>query len=375
MKMKTQYFSQIIALALKEFLALFRDKRSRLILVIPPLLQMLIFGFAATYDLDNVPIGIYNQDQGEVSREFISRFEGSDTFEVIKYIKKDSDIAPLIDNKKVLLVLNIEPQFSDKLQQGKSAKVQVILDGRNSNTAMTAMNYIASMNLDFNQQWSAKHGATGPKVGLEVRNWYNENLQSRWFILPGILGSLILVVILLVTALSVAREREAGTFDQLLVTPMNPTQILIGKAIPGIVIGLLESTLILIIIVKLFQIPIQGDIVALYFGLFLFLISATGIGLVISAISLTQQQAVLGAFLFIVPAVVLSGFTTPIANMPDSVQLLTYINPLRYFLIILRGVFLEGNGFTMLLSQFWPMAVIGVVCLVFAGWLFRHRMY
>lgn len=373
--MNTQYFSQIFALALKEFLALFRDKRSRLILVFPPLLQILIFGFAATYDLDNVPIAIYNQDQGLVSREFISQFEGSETFEIIEYIKKDSDIAPLIDNKDVLLVLNIEPQFSDKLQQGKSAKVQVILDGRNSNTAMTAMNYIASMNLDFNQKWSAQHGAAGPKVALEVRNWYNENLQSRWFILPGILGSLILVVILLVTALSVAREREAGTFDQLLVTPMNPTQILIGKAIPGVVIGLLESTLILIIIVKLFQIPIQGDIAALYLGLFLFLIAATGIGLVISAISLTQQQAVLGAFLFIVPAVVLSGFTTPIANMPDSVQLLTYINPLRYFLIILRGVFLEGNGFTLLFSQFWPMAIIGVVCLVFAGWLFRHRMY
>ena len=375
MQVNTQYFSQIFALALKEFLALFRDKRSRLILVFPPLLQILIFGFAATYDLDNVPIAIYNQDQGLASREFVSQFEGSETFEIIEYIKKDSDIAPLIDNKDVLLVLNIEAQFSQKLQQGKSAKVQVILDGRNSNTAMTAMNYIASMNLDFNQKWNAKHGATGPKVTLQVRNWYNENLQSRWFILPGILGSLILVVILLVTALSVAREREAGTFDQLLVTPMNPTQILIGKAIPGIIIGLLESTLILIIIVKLFQIPIQGNIAALYFGLFLFLLAATGIGLVISAISLTQQQAVLGAFLFIVPAVVLSGFTTPIANMPDSVQLLTYLNPLRYFLIILRGVFLEGNGFTLLFSQFWPMAIIGVVCLAFAGWLFRHRMY
>lgn len=375
MQMKTQYFSQIMALALKEFLALLRDKRSRLILVIPPLLQMLIFGFAATYDLDNVPIAIYNQDQSQVSRDYISSFEGSSTFEIIKYIDKDSEIASLIDNKDVLLVLNIEPQFSDKLQQGMSAKVQIILDGRNSNTAMTAMNYIASMNLDFNQQWIAKYGAKGPKVALEVRNWYNENLQSRWFILPGILGSLILVVILLVTALSVAREREAGTFDQLLVTPINPTQILIGKAIPGIVIGLLESTLILIIIVTLFKIPIQGSIAALYFGLFLFLIAATGIGLVISAISLTQQQAVLGAFLFIVPAVVLSGFTTPIANMPDSVQLLTYINPLRYFLIILRGVFLEGNGFTLLFSQFWPMAIIGLVCLTFAGWLFKHRMY
>ena len=373
--MKINYFSQILALALKEFLALFRDKRSRLILVIPPLLQMLIFGFAATYDLDNIPIAIYNQDRGQVSREYISHFEGSPTFEVIKYVQTDAEIETLINNKEVLLVLSIGAKFSAHLQQGHSAPVQVILDGRNSNTAMTAMNYLSTINLDFNQQWSQNMGSTAPNVALQVRNWYNENLQSRWFILPGILGSLILVVILLVTSLSVAREREAGTFDQLLVTPMNPTQILIGKAIPGIIIGIVESTIILVLIIKLFHIPIQGDIGALYLGLFLFLISVTGIGLAISAISLTQQQAVLGAFLFIVPAVVLSGFTTPIANMPDVVQLLTYLNPLRYFLIILRGVFLEGNGYSLLISQYWPMAIIGIVSLSFAGWLFRHRMY
>ncbi len=369
------HFAQISALAFKEFLALFRDKRSRLILIIPPILQIFIFGFAATYDLNNVPIAIYNQDQGAVSREFISHFEGSPNFQVIKRVQKNAEIAQLINNKEALLVLSIEPHFSSDLLQNKSASVQVILDGRNSNTAMIAMNYLGIINSEFSRNWTKTHGLVGPNIALKVRNWYNENLQSRWFILPGILGSLVLVVILLVTALSVARERESGTFDQLLVTPMSPIEILIGKAIPGIVIGIVESTVILIIVIQLFEIPLRGDIGALYLGLFLFLLSTTGVGLMISTISATQQQAVLGAFLFIVPAVVLSGFTTPIANMPEVVQWITYINPLRYFLIILRGVFLEGNSYALLIDQYWPMAIIGIVSLSLAGWLFRNRRY
>jgi len=183
------------------------------------------------------------------------------------------------------------------------------------------------------------------------------------------------VVTLLVTALSVAREREAGTFDQLLVTPLRPVEILIGKAIPGIIIGLLEATLIIVLMVILFDIPLRGSLGALYLGIVLFLLSAVGVGLMISAITVTQQQAVLGAFLFLVPAVILSGFSTPIANMPQVVQWLTYLDPLRYFLVIVRGVTLEGNSYALLINQYWPMAIIGVATLSLAGWLFRHRMY
>lgn len=366
---------QIFALAIKEFLALLRDKRSRLILVGPPIIQMLVFGFAASYDLNNVPVAIYNQDQGAASRAFVSQFEGSPNFQITHTIERNADIVPLINNRDVLLVLNIEPDFSDHLLQGKTGKIQAIFDGRNSNTAMIAMNYLGTMTMTFSQEWSKTHGQTGPRVELGFRNWFNENLQSRWFIIPGILGLLVLVVTLLVTALSVAREREAGTFDQLLVTPMRPVEILIGKAIPGIVVGVIEATVILLVIVHIFQIPLRGDIGALYFGIVLFLLSATGIGLMISAISVTQQQAILGAFLFLVPAVILSGFSTPIANMPEVVQWITYLNPLRYFLIILRGVFLEGNSYDLLIDQYWPMLIISVVSLAFSGWLFKHRMY
>ncbi|NOY62881.1 MAG: ABC transporter permease [Gammaproteobacteria bacterium] len=363
------------ALVLKELLAVLRDKRSRFVLIAPPVVQLLVFSFAATYDLNHVPVAIYNEDQGSEARELIAHIEGSPTFEVVAQISGESEVAPLIDNREVLMVLHIGQNFSAHLQRGERAPLQVILDGRNSNTAMVAMNYLRTVLLDYNRNWRATQGRSGPQVTLYTRAWYNENLQSRWFIVPGIMGLLMLVVALLVTALSVAREREAGTFDQLLVTPLRPAEILIGKAIPGIIIGVLEATLILVLMVVLFDIPLRGDLGALYLGVVLFLLSAVGVGLMISSIAVTQQQAILGAFLFLVPAVILSGFSTPIANMPEVVQWLTYLDPLRYFLIVVRGVMLEGDSYELLLHQYWPMAVIGAGSLAMAGWLFRRRMY
>jgi ABC-2 type transport system permease protein len=364
----------ILALALKEFLALLRDKRSRFVLIGPPILQLIVFGYAATFDLDRVPVAVYNEDPGAAGRELVARLDGSPYFQVIGHIDRDAAIAPLIDNREALLVLHIGPRFSAAIATGGSAPVQAVLDGRNSNTAMIALGYLRNILLGFNRALAAEQGRA-PPAWLEIRAWYNENLQSRWFIVPGIVGLLTLVVTLVVTALSVAREREQGTFDQLLVTPLRPVAILIGKAIPGLVIGALEASFIIALAVYWFDIPLRGGLGALYLGLFLFLLSAVGIGLMISAICVTQQQAVLGAFLFLVPAVILSGFATPIANMPEAVRALTYIDPLRYFLVVVRGVFLEGDGYALLRDQYWPMALIGVVSLSLAGWLFRHRMY
>lgn len=365
----------IIALAIKEFLALFRDKRSRMVIIAPPIMQLIVFGFAATYDLNHVPIAIYNQDRGQVSRDLISQFDGSPNFKIIQNIGHDDEVSPLINNRDALLVLTIGPNFSANLLRGQQASLQAVFDGRNSNTAMISMNYLQTILLDFNQTWLKKQGETAPNVTLEIRNWHNENLRSQWFIIPGIVGLLTLVVTLLVTALSVAREREAGTFDQLLVTPLRPYEILIGKAIPGIIIGLFEASLIILLAVLFFDIPLRGDLGALYLGLILFILSATGVGLMISSIAVTQQQAILGAFLFLVPAVILSGFSTPIANMPEILQYLTLLDPLRYFLVIVRGVFLEGDSYNVLFNQYWPMATIAIISLSFAGWLFRHRMY
>ncbi|MFZ0614114.1 MAG: ABC transporter permease [Desulfobacterales bacterium] len=367
-------FLRIVALVRKEFLALMKDKKSRFTIIIPPIVQLLVFGYAATFDLNNVPYAVYDEDRGDAARDLLSRFRGSPNFQEVAQLSRNADIAPLIDRKGALMVIHIGPQFSRELLTGGSATLQVIMDGRNSNTAMIALNYVRAIVTRYNLEWIQRSGGPSPPARLEIRAWFNANLESRWFIVPGIIGLLTLVVTLLVTALSVAREREQGTFDQLLVTPLRPVEILIGKALPGFIIGTAEATVIILITVFWFGVPLRGHVITLYTGLFLFILSAIGFGLMISSLAVTQQQGLMGAFLFMVPAIILSGFTTPIANMPAVVQKITLLNPLRYFMVVIRGVFLENTPFHLLLSQFWPMAIIGIINLVVAGWLFRHRI-
>jgi len=366
---------RILSLMIKEFRTLLTDKKSRMVLVVPPLAQILIFGYAASYDLSRIDYALFNEDRGVLSRELLAGFRGSDVFVQTRLISHDSEIAPLVEQKKVLLVLHVPTDFSKNLLNNTPASLQVILDGRNSNTAMVALNYIQSIVLSFNTRWNSRQGRRGPPAILVERAWFNSTLNSHWFIIIGIVALLNLVVTLEVTALSIAREREAGTFDQLLVTPMTPFGILIGKSLPGMIIGMLEATLVIIVIVFWFHVPLRGSLAALYLGLFLFLLSAIGIGLMISSLSTTQQQGLMGAFLFLVPAVILSGFATPIENMPQPVQWLTYCNPMRYFLIIVRSVFLQGASFDLLWSQFWPMALIGISTLSTAAVMFRRKMY
>jgi ABC-2 type transport system permease protein len=366
---------RIIALVTKEFLALLKDKRSRLVLIVPPLIQLVVFGYAATYDLKNVPFAVYNEDNGAESREIFAAIDGSPSFTKVAQITHESEIAPLIDGKQVLMVVHAGPHFSSDLLSGRPATLQIIVDGRNSNTAMLAINDVSTMVDRFNREWAANHGGTMPQSHIETRAWFNPNLESRWFFLPAIVGILTLLVTMLVTALSIAREREQGTFDQLLVTPLRPVEILIGKTLPGFLIGLAEASVIMLAAVFWFKVPLLGSLVTLYTGIVLFLLSGVGVGLMISSFAATQQQGLLGAFIFMVPSITLSGFATPIRNMPVLVQDITLINPMRYFIVVLRSVFLEGTPFNLLIPQFWPMALIGLVTLSTAGWLFRHRMY
>ena len=366
---------RILALTIKEFLALLKDKKSRVVVIVPPLIQLLVFGYAATFDLKNVPYAVYNEDAGAASQDLISLFRGSPNFTEVATILYDGQIAPLVNKGEELLVVHIGPRFSRDILLGNTASVQIILDGRNSNTAMLALNYVRAIITQFNSALNQNSDIGGPPAYLITRAWFNPNLESRWFIVPGIVGLLTLVVTMLVTALSVAREREQGTFDQLLVTPLRPFEIIAGKALPGFIIGIAEATVIILVTVSWFRIPLLGSIGTLYTGIILFILSAIGVGLMISSLSVTQQQGLLGAFLFLVPAIILSGFTTPIANMPPLIQNLTLLDPMRYFMVILRGVFLEGRPFHLLIDQFWPLAAIGIVSLTVAGWLFRHRLY
>jgi ABC-2 type transport system permease protein len=236
-----------------------------------------------------------------------------------------------------------------------------------------AQNDVAGVVQTFNQLWAEQHNLKQPPITLVPRNWFNENLENNWFFVPGIVALIVLIVSLLITALSVAREREEGTFDQLLVTPCLPIEILIGKSLPGMMVAVLESNVIILIAIFWFDVPFRGDYWLLQLAMVFFVISAIGVGLMISSLSTTQQQALLGAFMFMVPAVILSGFATPIENMPEVIQWITYLDPMRYFLVIVRGIFLQDVGMDVVWSQIWPMAIIAVVTLSMAGWLFRHR--
>ncbi|MBA3957601.1 MAG: ABC transporter permease [Parachlamydiaceae bacterium] len=365
---------RVLTLMYKEFLAVWRDKKSRMVLIVPPLIQLFIFSLAATLDVKNVPIGIVNRDNGEKGFELVQRFHGSPTFNHIVYLDSVKEITPFIDNQRGVMVVSIDEQFSRNLDAHKPADVQLILDGRKSNTAQIVAGYTANIVQQFNHDITNKTSAYQQNTQLFPRNWYNPNLIYYWFNVPNLSGILTMLVALIVTALSVARERELGTFDQLLVSPLSPTEIIFGKAIPAILISMAEASIIILAAILVFQIPFHGSILLLYLSIFVFSSAIVGVGLFISSLCSTQQQAILGTFVFMSPSVLLSGFATPIENMPYWLQPLTYTIPLRYFLVIAKGIMLKGMPFSIVFSNIWPMALIACFTLVAAGWLFRRRL-
>jgi ABC-2 type transport system permease protein len=365
---------RILALIIKEVLAAVKDKRARFVLVFPPLIQLFIFAFAATLDVKNVPIAIVNRDTGEKAFEFVQRFHGSPTFSHIIYLQSPLEIADCIDNQRAVMVISIDDQFSKNINAQKSATVQLILDGRKSNTAQIVAGYTSQIIERFNQDIASKVDVTLQSTETITRNWYNPNLLYYWYNVPSLAGILTMLVAFVITSMSVAREREMGTFDQLLVSPLQPIEILLGKAIPAIIISLAEGTIIVLFAIFVFQIPFTGSLAILYFSLFVFVTAIVGIGLFISSLSNTQQQAILGTFVFMSPSVLLSGFATPIENMPTWLQHCTYIIPLRYMLVISKGQFLKAVPFDIVINNIWPMALIGVGTLSAATWLFKRRL-
>ena len=346
--------AQIAALVRKELLALINEPASRVILIAPAFLQALMYGYGATYDLTHVPYAVLDQSRSAASIELLARLDGTGVFVREATLTSPRQIAGLVDAGKALMVLSIPSDFEARLSSGQPAPLQVILDGRNSSTAGAAAGYVGAIVADYN----ASLGGVAAGIRVERRAWFNPNLESRWNMMPGLIAALSMLQTLLFAALSVAREREQGTFDQLLVTPLTPMQILIGKALPSILIGLLQSSIIFLIIRFWFEIPMQGSVWLLYFGLIVFNIASVGVGLSISALSLTMQQAMLYTFLLIMPLMLLSGLFTPVRNMPEVLQLATYANPLRFGMDIVRRVYLEGAGFSDVGFEFIPLLVL-----------------
>ena len=365
---------RLAALIVKELLSAFKDPKTRIAFIIPPLMQVFLYAYAATLDVKNVPIGVYNQDWGESSRQLISRFERALAFSEIVYFNNISEIQPAIDGLHVMAVVHIGQDFSRKAAAREPVSVQVILDGRRSNAAQLLNGYINSIVAQFAADTGS--GASAPAAVSKVvdRSWYNPNREYRTAMIPGLVGTLTMTTVLMVMVMSVARERELGTFEQLLVSPLQPIEIMIGKAVPGLIIGVVLATSISIIVTQVFGIALTGSILVLYAGLVVFLLAIIGVGLFISSLVSTQQQAMLGAMVYMMPAMMLSGFTSPVQNMPDWLKPVAMANPLTHFLVIVRGVFLRDMPMALVAERIWPMLLIAAVTLSAATWLFRRRL-
>jgi ABC-2 type transport system permease protein len=367
---------------IKEFIQVYRDKRTRFVLIVPPLVQMMVFGYAATYEIHNVPLAVLDLDNSQESRELISRFQSSPYFEVSAWLSDQRQLATLIDRGQVTLALHIHPGFAQRLRKGQTAPAQVIVDGTNSNTALIALGYVSQITAGFAEDYQRDRlqrlapllAAQAPRVELERRPWFNADLKSQWFFIPGIIGSLTLIMVVVLTAFAIVREREIGTLEQIMVTPIRPVEFILGKTLPFFLIGLADVALVAIVGTLWFQIPFRGSVAVLLFGTVLFLLSMLGVGLLISTISATQQQAMVSAFFFNMPAITFSGFGFPISSMPEALQKLSYLDPLRYFLVVLRGVYLKGVGLEVLWPQLLAMVAIGVTLLTISVFRFHKSL-
>ena len=309
-----------------------------------------------------------NRDSGKASQELIYRFEGSSYFPKVYHLVNPQQVRNYIDTQKVPLVVEINDDFSAKFYSGQTAEIQLILDGRKTNVSQILAGYVNGIVDEYNRD------ANTSKNMIISRNWFNENLDYRLYTVPCIAGVITTLLGLIITALSIAREREFGTFDQLLVSPLEPMEILIGKTVPAFIFGMLEGTLIITAGVLIFKVPFHGSALALYFSMSIYLLAVIGVGLFISSISKTQQQAILGTFVFLVPAILLSGYATPVENMPEWLQAVTIINPLKHFLVIIKAILLKDMPFIIVLQYTIPIAIMAAINLAVSVQMFKRRL-
>jgi len=372
----------------KEVRQTLREPRMRTMLFIPPIVQLLVFGYAVNLDVENARLAWMDQDRSQESRELLASFEGSNRFELVATPANDREAQRLLDSGDADCVIRILPGFARDVERGRKTSVQVLVDGTNSNTASIVASYASSVigaysnkvMTDQNRDKLVGRTSQGPvhagipQIRLQSRVWFNPDLRSRNYFVPGVVVNIITLVTLMLTAMAIVREKEIGTMEQLMVTPIRPIELMLGKTLPFAAVGLIDTILVVVVALFLFHIPFRGSAVLLLACALLFLMTSLGAGLFISTISRTQQQAMMSTFLIFQPFFMLSGFAFPIRNMPEAVQWLTYLDPVRYFVEIVRGIFLRGSGIAVLWPQMVALAIFGTAILSLSAMRFRKRL-
>ena len=378
--------ARIRHLIIKEFIQSFRDKRLLFIIFIAPMIQLVLFGFAINTDVKDIPTLIMDLDKTAESRSFISVIERSGNFRIDKYIYDEKEIVSMLDNGKAELAVRIYPGFGESLKKGNTAIIQLVIDGSNSNSAAVILNHMSQISANYSRSILIERidyfeKISGKKISRdldffsnETRIWYNPSLKSRISNIPGVLAFILLILTVILTSVSIVKERERGTIEQLIVSPIKPVELILGKTIPFAIIGFIDVLIVTSLSFSLFNIPLNGSLLLLFFSMILYLLNTLGVGLFISTVSKTQQQAMMSSFFFTMPAVMLSGFIFPIENMPKVIQYLTYINPVKYFLVIVNGIFLKGIGFSILWPNMLALGAIGFIILFISVIRFKKRL-
>jgi len=374
---------------LKETIQIRRDRRMLMIIFVAPIMQLILLGYAATTDVNRIPTAVLDFSNTQESRELISLFQNSGYFYIKYFPQSPKEMVELLDQGKVWVGVEIKNDFAQKLKKGKTASIQIIIDGTNSNTAGVVSGYISqllfSYNKKLNQNKMLKKSAQALVSGVvserkilklenRIRAWYNPELKSRDYNLPGVLALILMITTMMLTSMAIVREKEIGTIEQLMVTPIRTSELILGKITPFALIGFIDVVLITLVAILWFKIPFRGSFLLLLLSVSAYLLVTLGIGLFISTLSKTQQQAMMLTFFFLMPAIILSGFMFPIANMPKLIQYLSYINPLRYFLTIVRGIFLKGSNLMVLWDQILLLGSIGILVLILSIIRFQKKL-
>lgn len=365
------FLRRVLALMKKEFITIWNDPKSRGLIVAMPIMQLLIFSNAATMEVRNIDTVVLDRSQSLESRELLSKFENSPRFRNFYYVDNEKNFQKKIDTQSVQIGINIPNDFSRGIKSKKGGNVLVVSDGRQTNSAAIGAGYAAQIINIYNAELTGNKGA---EINTTVRNWFNPNLEYKWYILTIIVAMLSLVSTLILTALSIARERELGTFDQLIVSPLSSFEILLGKSIPPLIIAMSLTMLMVGIVIIFFHVPFVGSIFLFFISILISLTAIVGVGLYISAVCNTQQQAILSVMTFMMPAVLLSGFISPIEDMPLVLQYITYLNPVRFFMVLSRGIFLKGMGISDVINNVIPLLIIATITLTLAGRTFKRKL-